>query len=77
MDSIKRINPLYDEHSLNQESFSFCIGYNDHIDLSQFNDEEVIFSEEFDTYCLVYYCGHSADCLNCSKLNKNAKNGKT
>lgn len=59
----------YDYNSQNYESFSWCVGAQEFLDLSQFDqDNEVVYTEEFDTYCIIYFCGKHIDCLGCKKL---------
>lgn len=63
----------YDDSSQNIESFSWCIGSQSYLDLSQFEDYEILFASKYDTYCVKYFCGGHIDCLICEHY-KNAKN---
>lgn len=60
----------YDETSPHIESFCWCVGAGSYIDLSQFTDDEILYSEEFDTYCVKYFCGKDIDCLVCTQFKK-------
>lgn len=70
MANIHDILRHYDDSSPHTESFCWCVGASDYLDLSQFSEEEVLYSEEFDTYCVKYFCGKSEDCMNCKHFKK-------
>lgn len=69
---IEKILKDYDEDSENVESFSWCVGAQREFDLSQFAEDEILFTEEFDTYCVKHFCGRHTDCISCKHF-KNAK----
>lgn len=57
----------------NSESLSYCPGAQDMIDLSKFEEDEQLYSAEYNTYCVIYFCGKHLDCEICRQL----KNKKT
>lgn len=58
----------YDEDAANVESFSYCPGAGRHIDISQFSEEEIVRSDNFDTYCVKYFCGMADPCTACENF---------
>lgn len=59
----------YNHETDNQESFSYCPGAGQQIDLSQFEPTEQLYSAEYNTYCAIQFCGLSDACNICRQKN--------
>jgi hypothetical protein len=47
------------------ESLSWCPGAQEWIDISEIEEEELVFSSSYDTYCPIWFCRSHEDCLLC------------
>lgn len=51
----------------NTESTIWCPGANASVDLSEYATTELVFSEYYDLYCPIYFCGKHSSCNLCEK----------